>query len=199
MRPAQPNHRSGNRAPLPQEERAHTCTPGCTCTTLEYATRSSHRSSVQPVSTSAQVVRSKDKLKVKGEGGRNLIATGDAIRGKSADELARQRDRRNLTKQQMTYFIAQVVRSKDRVMRHGGDRRSADFKVPMGTLKGKTADELARQVSSSEVQVRGRTIERVRAVLASDEEKGRLTDARRRRHLSSLHMLDCQVGMKTSG
>ena len=55
----------------------------------------------------------------------------------------------------------------DRVHRHerGGDRRSKEFKASHGALKGKSAARMAEMLGIST-----RTVERSRAVLASENE-----------------------------
>jgi protein gp37/ParB-like chromosome segregation protein Spo0J len=78
--------------------------------------------------------------------------------------IARQRDRRNLTRQQMNAYTAHVVRTADRLKTHGAGARKL---IAAGAaISGKSADELGAKIGVS-----GDTVERVRKVLASDDEE----------------------------
>jgi len=81
--------------------------------------------------------------------------------------IRRQRDRRNLSRQEMAGFIARAVETLDRVKPaefHGNQHTNGG--APIGAPPGKSSAETATKIGVSERQV-----ERVRAVLASDDEE----------------------------
>jgi len=81
--------------------------------------------------------------------------------------IARQRDRRNMSREQQMSFVARVVRSKDQPKPRGGDHTSDGAKASMEAFaNGKSAQALADQIGVGRA-----TVERVRAVLASDDEQ----------------------------
>jgi hypothetical protein len=86
--------------------------------------------------------------------------------------IARQRDRRNLSRTELAAFVARALHAKDKRQEHGGDRRSADFKASNDALKGgKSSAEAAEQLGVSQA-----TVERTRAVLASPPPPRRSAD-----------------------
>ena len=79
--------------------------------------------------------------------------------------IARQRDRRNLSRQEFNSYVAHVVRASDRIkapIRNGGGQFTVASPDATG---GKSAADLADKIGVS-----APTVERVRAVLASDED-----------------------------
>ena len=76
--------------------------------------------------------------------------------------IARQRDRRNLSRKELAGFMMQAVEALDRVKQQGerADLVSADTKSA-----GKSAEVTAEKIGVSQA-----TVERVRAVLATDDE-----------------------------
>lgn len=84
--------------------------------------------------------------------------------------IARQRDRRNVSRHDLISYIAHVVRSKDNLKRAG--RPPEKLAARAANSSGKSADDLA-----SKIGVSGDTVERVRAVLnATDEDVAPVRD-----------------------
>src|SRR5262245_51348768 len=80
--------------------------------------------------------------------------------------IRRQRDRRNLSTEQINAFHVRAIEALDRVKPRGGDHKSPESKASIEAFdSGKSAMETAAQVGVSRAQV-----ERVRGVLASDDE-----------------------------
>jgi protein gp37/ParB-like chromosome segregation protein Spo0J len=80
--------------------------------------------------------------------------------------IARQRDRRNLTPQDFRVFVVRAVQVRDKHKPRGGDHKSSESKAPSGAFdRGKSAADLAADLGTST-----RTVERTRAVLASENE-----------------------------
>lgn len=81
--------------------------------------------------------------------------------------IRRQRGRRNLTRQELSAFVARAVETLDRVEPRGGDRGNqyTGGKASRDALPEKSAAETAEKIGVSQA-----TVERTRAVLASDDE-----------------------------
>lgn len=80
--------------------------------------------------------------------------------------IARQRDRRNLSREQFRSYVAHVVRASDHLKQRGGDHTSDRAKASIDAFAGKSANGLAEKIGVSQP-----TVERVRAVLQDGDEE----------------------------
>lgn len=84
--------------------------------------------------------------------------------------IARQRDRRNLTRQELAAFVARALHAKDNRKQAGRPDKLASIDANYG----KSSAEAAEQLGVSQA-----TVERTRAVLASDPCSTRIPSAQR--------------------
>lgn len=88
--------------------------------------------------------------------------------------IARQRDRRNLTKKQIDSFVARAIAALDRVGKSGErtDLASPEARLQSNTRSGKSAAATAERVSNlANLSVSRATVERARKVLKEGNEE----------------------------